>query len=404
MAIVLPTAIFATLALTQCPTHSVNFLRGLDCGTFGGHPPTSGWGLESHGDACGFYVKCDGTDQPSVWPSGGGLVPITFPFAITYGRSMCVNDGGAVVGEIDSPTFIGRRAFRWSNSAGSILETLPGHNWTEAHGLNTAGIAVGFSSYNTTQAVYWPSDSNIPTTLTLPVGPHANAWDINDSNQICGWMGIYPLPDEGSTPFIWSAGVTTSLQLPPYAIGDTGAANALNNRGDACGYFFMATAPVLLRRACAWIDGQFIDLGVLPGCNRSFALDINDAREVVGYCAAAQGGQIIAFVWRDGVMRSLGSLTGQPDYVFKLGRAINNRGQIAGEGYGPLSTAAFIVTPSPPATPGDTNCDSLINVTDLLTVITNWNPPGPVGGNPADLNRDNCIDVNDLLQVIQHWN
>ena len=43
------------------------------------------------------------------------------------------------------------------------------------------------------------------------------------------------------------------------------------------------------------------------------------------------------------------------------------------------------------------------NVNDLLAVIVNWNPQGPVGGNGADLNRDNKIDPLDLIEVLLHW-
>ena len=52
--------------------------------------------------------------------------------------------------------------------------------------------------------------------------------------------------------------------------------------------------------------------------------------------------------------------------------------------------------------PGDINCDGVVDVQDLLTVITAWGPC--VDGVPCpDTNDDGVIDVNDLLQVIVHW-
>jgi hypothetical protein len=50
--------------------------------------------------------------------------------------------------------------------------------------------------------------------------------------------------------------------------------------------------------------------------------------------------------------------------------------------------------------PADINGDGLINVNDLLAVITNWGATGP---NAADINGDNIVDVNDLLAVVTSW-
>jgi hypothetical protein len=54
--------------------------------------------------------------------------------------------------------------------------------------------------------------------------------------------------------------------------------------------------------------------------------------------------------------------------------------------------------------PGDVDGDGIVDVNDLLAVISSWGacllpPPGC----PADLNGDNVIDVDDLLAVIKNW-
>jgi probable HAF family extracellular repeat protein len=198
--------------------------------------------------------------------------------------------------------------------------------------------------------------------------------------------------------------------LPAYAAGNSGSAVALNNHADACGIFFVYDPAAQQNRArgCAWIAGQFTDLGILPGCHECRATDINDAREVVGYCQDSDD-LSVAFIWRDGVMRRLGDLLPPGSPVPRIARAINSSGQIAGHAIAfppPPAfphTVAFRLTPALPQTPGDTNCSSTVNIDDLLNVIANWNPPGPVGGNPCDVNRDNRINVSDLLEVIIHW-
>jgi probable HAF family extracellular repeat protein len=239
----------------------------------------------------------------------------------------------------------------------------------------------------------------------LPHGPQSFAGDINDLNQICGWMGIDPYPRFGASPFIWHNGKTTTLPLPSYAAANSGTATALNNRGDACGYVFVTHPQTeFVERACAWIEGQCIDLGVLPGYDASIALDINDAREVVGYCT--DGGPIMAFIWRDGVMTRLADLVPPGMLTPQIANAINNTGQIAGGAILPPpanDNVAFRLTPALPATPGDTDCSGTVDIDDLLEVIGHWDSAGPVGGRPADVNRDNRIDIEDLLLVLSNF-
>ena len=55
------------------------------------------------------------------------------------------------------------------------------------------------------------------------------------------------------------------------------------------------------------------------------------------------------------------------------------------------------------AKPGDVDGDGVVNVGDLLAVISNWGPC-PIGAAcPADLNDDSLVNVQDLLMVINSW-
>jgi len=49
----------------------------------------------------------------------------------------------------------------------------------------------------------------------------------------------------------------------------------------------------------------------------------------------------------------------------------------------------------------DLNCDGIVNVTDLLILLSAWGPCGDPC--PADLNGDNTVNVTDLLALLQSW-
>lgn len=63
----------------------------------------------------------------------------------------------------------------------------------------------------------------------------------------------------------------------------------------------------------------------------------------------------------------------------------------------------FAFCPTGPC-PADVNCDSHVNVDDLITVILDWGacplPPGPCD---ADINHDSVVNVDDLIAVILAW-
>jgi probable HAF family extracellular repeat protein len=68
------------------------------------------------------------------------------------------------------------------------------------------------------------------------------------------------------------------------------------------------------------------DLGTLGGA-QSTACGNNDSGQVTGSAATATG-QVHTFLWQAGVMTDLGTLPGK---LFSEGRALNNRGEIAGD-------------------------------------------------------------------------
>ena len=115
----------------------------------------------------------------------------------------------------------------------------------------------------------------------------------------------------------------------PYDLGTLGGASscalAINERGRVVGW---AETPDGARHAVLWEEGRALDLGVLPGCTRSEAWDINDDGLIVGIASTDAHGAERAFAWHDGRMDELPGLAAPKGGA--SASAVNNLGQIVG--------------------------------------------------------------------------
>ena len=365
-------------------------------------------GLNDSGDVVGFFFCGAGNDRAFVkWSTSTTITPLNLP-SNDSSRGLAINAGGQVVGWVST---FSQRGFVFEDQSPTDLGNLPTNwiPWVEAYSINASGIAVGSSSVRDgsyQHAYRWVDSSMID--LDIPFGPSNEAKDINDRGQIVGWMGVAPIAHFAAEAFRWENGKTTPLGKPHGASSST--ANAISNSGIICGYCIYPNPEGPggnARRARAWIDGKMIDLGVLSGYVQSLAFDVNNARDIVGYCSKPPSGASIAFIWRDGHMKALADLLapGDANYQVWLAYGINSQGQITAAVKLPqMSERAALLTPIPPRS-GDTNCDWLVNVNDLLNVINAWGPAAaktPFQSSP-DLNDDGTVNVNDLLAVINDW-
>jgi probable HAF family extracellular repeat protein len=255
--------------------------------------------------------------------------------------------------------------FVWEGGVMRALPTLGGNNGF-ATGANNLGQVAGWAE-NTVhdptcvppqvlqfRAVVWgPGRDRVRELPPLPGDTSGAATALNDRGQVVGISGTC---DQAVGRFtaahavLWEDGRVTD-------IGNLGGNTwntpmAINERGDVVGFASQPgddpDNPNL--RAFLWTrTGGIQNLGTLPGDVYSEAHGINEWRQVVGIsCDAA--GACRAFLWQNGVMKDLNALVA-PGYpgVLTTAQDINDFGVITGRAFDPATgtNPAFRATPSP---------------------------------------------------------
>jgi probable HAF family extracellular repeat protein len=198
-----------------------------------------------------------------------------------------INDSGAVIGGDG-------HAFLLTNGTFADLGVLGGGNWSSAYGVNNAGTVVGYG---------------------------------NIGNGM--FRGFVWTPDRGMQ------------QLGTFG-GNNSYATAINSSGEVVGHASLSSG---YENAFLEAGGVMTDLGSLGG-GSSYAYGINDSGVVVGYSWVAGDDNPQAFVYMNGVMQDLNALIPSGSgWDLLEAYAINNGGEIVGEGLLDGQSHAFLLDP-----------------------------------------------------------
>jgi probable HAF family extracellular repeat protein len=282
----------------------------------------------------------------------------------TVSRGNSVNDLGWVAGYSNLAGNQSRHAALWLGGSLLDLGTLGGPNSSVTWPVkNVWGLIAGIAQTAAPDplgeawscAAFFPGATGTGHTClgfvweggvmrALPTlgGNNGFATGANDLGQVAGWAEN-TVHDPTCVPpqvlqfraVVWGPGRNQIRELPPLPGDTSGAATALNDRGQVVGISGtcdQAVGRYTAAHAVLWENGNIKDIGNLGGSSWNTPMAINERGDVVGF--ASQPGDdpdnpnLRAFLWtRAGGIQNLGTLPGD---VYSEAHGINEWRQVVG--------------------------------------------------------------------------
>ncbi|WP_051933691.1 DUF3466 family protein [Massilia sp. BSC265] len=231
-------------------------------------------------------------------------------------NATAMNSSGRIVGNTSEGVSV------WDGA--SLINLGLGAN-SYGYAINGRGdVAGALGSWGYGQPFLYTSEAMHHVGPVLDDVQAGRANGLNDLGQVAGEYATF-----GGDQHAWVDAHGTITMLGTLSGRVTwAAATAINNRGQIVGgSTYVGADSIYAGHAFLYQDGRMQDLGTLGG-EESFATDINDMGQVVGW-SYDETGDTVPFLYTGGSMRSLGPLD-RYNYVKGEAWAINNAGMVVG--------------------------------------------------------------------------
>ena len=329
-------AIWLSTLLILAPLAAAQKYIVTDLGEFAGGAVSQGQSINTIGQIAGYARFSNYNAHGFIWTASTGLVDLgAFPPASDFSVAQGINSFGEVVGYSLHSGAIEQRGVLWTRGTMHSLGTLPGGTTSQANAINDLGQLTGYANGTKTgaavHAVLWGRNGVIQDIGALS-GGYSQGDAINIQGEVIGYSITQ---DAKSHPIYWNK--SAGLRALPYlsATDTRGWGLAINNLGQIAGGSD--------NNAVLWENDKAhtaVNLGILSG-GWSTAYGINDQGVVVGASGSA------AFIWTQaqGIVDLNTLIDSNSGWTLGMATAINNPGQITGEGNYNGAQHAFLLTP-----------------------------------------------------------
>lgn len=349
----LSVTLVAVVATAQAQSYSIT-----DLGALPGTTSSYAFGMNDKGDVAGWSCCTKNVGTGFVWSQGVMKSIGWWPGGAPGSGLFAINWSGQAVGVADPKNFQSNGVLYRNNA---LLEFDTSAPSLYAHYISDRGIIVGDytkgGSSGTFVPAFWTEDPSKPgrfrRTDLVPI-PGDTAY-ANAANQSLIIVGYTQNQWQGTRGALWNNDNNhTVVVLAPAAGDQTASAEGVNDLGVACGYSWFGiyrTNPVIWSADASHTPAT---LPALPGTSHAWARGINNLGQVIGYGGDVSGvggtgatTGATPVVWLNGQIYVLQSLLDSSGAGWQITDvlAINNVGQIAGNGVHNGVASAFIMTP-----------------------------------------------------------
>jgi probable HAF family extracellular repeat protein len=337
-----------------------------DLGILPGGTFSEAWGIDESGRVTGDADDANGVIRAFLYTNGKmsdlGTLPGEGDRNRSFGRGISGGEGRRserkdnergerrsrkevqVTGYSEVDAFGDQHAFLYRNRKMLDLGTLPGGVSSQGYGVNESGQVVGASSVTdsangVTHAFLYSNGNMLDLGTLLPGGGNSAGNAINRSGEVTGISST----NFGTHAFLYSDGHLSDIGTLPGGVESFGV--AINESGEVAG----ASGTTIFGdfHAFLYSSGTMLDIGTLPEGGDAFGLGINHSGQVVGSAGVVARSRFPAhaFLYSHGKMLDLNSLIPpNSGWVLQEARAINDSGQITGQGVLNGANRSYLLT------------------------------------------------------------